>query len=284
MGIRTRTSSITFEVAPPPPSPAAAYVGPGDVVSGSIGWWGLRAYSSATIGTNAIRLRRDSDNAESNFVTLTDGSLDVASITAWAAGANLFVTTLYDQSGSGFDVSQSIAANQPPFNLNVLGSFPAIVPAAASSHYVWSTVLGPAQVQPWTNSVVANTANGAQSGIWSHGIGATILLGFDTGGADNVFMYAGLVSPATAVDGATHAIQAIFDGASSIITVDGVDTSSGDCGASTMPNTDRYYLFSLNGTAQFWSGNFFEIGTWPGGFSAGQRTSMDTNQHDYWGF
>src|SRR5215475_9326831 len=91
------------------------YVGPGDIVSGARAWWGLRAFSNATAGTNAIRLRRSSDSAELDFATLTNGSLDEAGITTWAGGASLFLIKLFDQTGNGQDVTQATTTRQPPF-------------------------------------------------------------------------------------------------------------------------------------------------------------------------
>ena len=59
---------------------------------------------------NVVRVRRSSDNAERNFTAngVTDGEL----ISFCGAGDG-FVTTLYDQSGSGNDATQTTAASQP---------------------------------------------------------------------------------------------------------------------------------------------------------------------------
>ena len=97
----------------PTPTP---YVGPGDIVSGAIGWWGLRAYTSASIGTNAIRLRRDGGSpGEQDFATVTGGGLDLTSITAFKGADNLFLVKLYDQVGTNH-LTQATAASQPPFS------------------------------------------------------------------------------------------------------------------------------------------------------------------------
>lgn len=63
--------------AGPPPG----YNGPGDVVSGSNAWYGLRAYNAAyaTGSNNAAQLRRASDNTTSNIVILSSGDFDTAS-------------------------------------------------------------------------------------------------------------------------------------------------------------------------------------------------------------
>src|SRR4051812_39897639 len=96
----------------------ATYTGPGDIASGAAAWWGLRAYSTASIGSNAIRLREDGGNTEQDFTTIAGGGLNLAAISAFKGGANLFVTKLYDQTGNGRDQIQATAGEQPPFTLN----------------------------------------------------------------------------------------------------------------------------------------------------------------------
>src|SRR5262245_43487648 len=118
---------------------AITYTGPGDIVSSARGWWGLRAYSNAVIGSNVVRLRRSSDSAEQNFTTLSTGALDEASITSFAGGSNLFVVTLFDQSGNAKDCTQSSASAQPPFIRNAIGSKSAIEPVGASVTRLEST-------------------------------------------------------------------------------------------------------------------------------------------------
>ena len=60
--------------------------------------------------TNVVRVRRSSDNAESDFTAdeITDGTL-----TTWTGANNGFVTTIYDQSGNGNNFTQGTASNQP---------------------------------------------------------------------------------------------------------------------------------------------------------------------------
>lgn len=79
------------------PSAAAAY--------------SLRKLRSAYTGS-AIRVRRSSDNTEQN-IGFVNNELDTSSLTSFCSGTNGFVTTWYDQSGNGYDATQSTAANQP---------------------------------------------------------------------------------------------------------------------------------------------------------------------------
>ena len=102
-------------------SVAAAYTGPGDVVSGALGWWGLRAYNMAyaTGSNNAANIRRASDNSTTNIVILSSGAFDIAT-------ANTFAGTDATCSGSTSGSSKTIAftgcSSTPTANDTVSGS------------------------------------------------------------------------------------------------------------------------------------------------------------------
>lgn len=79
------------------PSAAAAY--------------SVRLLRSAYSGS-AIRVRRSSDNAESD-IGFSGGNLDTSALTSFCSGTNGFVTTWYDQSGNANNATRTTAANQP---------------------------------------------------------------------------------------------------------------------------------------------------------------------------
>jgi hypothetical protein len=79
------------------PSAAAAY--------------SVRKLRSAYSGS-AIRVRRASDNTEQD-IGFSSGNLDTTALTTFCSGTDGFVTTWYDQSGNGYDATQSTAASQP---------------------------------------------------------------------------------------------------------------------------------------------------------------------------
>jgi len=74
--------------------------------------YGMRRLRSAYSG-NLLRLRRSSDNAESDFGYVANGDLDTASIAIWLGVSNGFVTTWYDQSGNARNLVQTTTDNQP---------------------------------------------------------------------------------------------------------------------------------------------------------------------------
>ena len=73
--------------------------------------YSVRKLRTAYTG-NCIRVRRSSDNAEQN-IGFVNNELDTTSLLSFVGAGNGFVTTWYDQSGNGFDVTQTTAANQP---------------------------------------------------------------------------------------------------------------------------------------------------------------------------
>lgn len=79
----------------------------------------------------AIRVRRSSDNVESDFGFLTDGTLDTASLLSFVAGGNGFVSIWYDQSGNNRNLTQTITGSQPLIvsagSLIVINGTPAIL-------------------------------------------------------------------------------------------------------------------------------------------------------------
>ena len=73
--------------------------------------YSLRLLRSAYTG-DAIRVRRASDNTEQD-IGFVNGELDTSTLETFCSGTNGFVKTWYDQSGNGYDATQTTAANQP---------------------------------------------------------------------------------------------------------------------------------------------------------------------------
>ena len=79
---------------------------------GAAGAWSLRKLDNNYVGS-AIRVRRSSDNTELNIGFDGNGDLDTSTLTTFVGANSAFVTTWYDQSGLGRNLSQATAANQP---------------------------------------------------------------------------------------------------------------------------------------------------------------------------
>lgn len=82
-----------------------------DAYPGAAAAYSVRKLRNAYTGS-AIRVRRSSDNAESD-IGFSSGNLDTSALTTFCGAGDGFVTTWYDQSGNGYNATQSTAANQP---------------------------------------------------------------------------------------------------------------------------------------------------------------------------
>ena len=82
-----------------------------DTYTGAAAAYSLRLLSSTYTG-DAIEVRRASDNTTQD-IGFVNNELDVTSLESFCSGTNGFVTTWYDQSGNGYDATQTTAGSQP---------------------------------------------------------------------------------------------------------------------------------------------------------------------------
>ena len=87
------------------------YTGLLDTYSGAAAAYSLRLLDTSYTGS-AIKVRRSSDNAEQD-IAFVNNELDTASLETFAGAGDAFVTTWYDQSGSGNNATQTNASAQP---------------------------------------------------------------------------------------------------------------------------------------------------------------------------
>jgi hypothetical protein len=83
-----------------------------DTYSGAAAAYSLRKLRTAYTG-NAITVRRSSDNTSQQIGFDANGNLDTTALTTFVGAGNGFVSTWFDQSGNGRDLTQATAANQP---------------------------------------------------------------------------------------------------------------------------------------------------------------------------
>lgn len=265
----------------------STYLGPGDVVSGAVSWYGLRAYSRATIGSNAIRLRRTSDNSEQDFATTgnSNGGVSIAAINTFAGGStNLYVVTLYDQISSN-NVTQSVSSNQLLFySTGFSATLPAILGTSNAEWITRANSIG--QSQPLTiSSVEKRTGNfTTQSDVLSwNGIETTFAGTSNTVGMARA---GGATVTAAASDTSWHAVNSIFStAADGGIDVDGTRTTGSVVSTAGIVSGGDLIIAAGDTVGNNpLVGYFSEVGMWPTGFSTSQGSSMSANQHNYWGF
>jgi hypothetical protein len=257
----------------------AAYVGPGDLVSGATAWYGLRAYSAAVAATGtqkAINIRRASDNATTDILILPNGNLDVVTAAAFLASTTGFLTTLYDQTGNGLNAVQATPSSQPQLILSGMGPLP-VMKMAPSVMLCATNPLAAASVFS-ISAVAIRTANvTGYSGIMGGGSSGA----YFTNAVNTAMTYqSAFIATAPATHSVWHATQFIFTGgANSLVAVDGVDGTPANAGSGNMGRGIQ--VGESNGNAM--TCNVAEAGLWSGNFTAAQRTPMQANQKAYWG-
>jgi hypothetical protein len=196
----------------------------------------------------------------------------------------LYITEWYDQSGAkscasstACNLLQSTAAQQPQLFPNCGNSLPCIY--GNGSYLLLTNNNLNSTAQPFTESSVAeqtgSSANTDISTDVSH-----VSLGFTGSSSNQIFIYAGVAgSKATQTSGALHAIQVIFNGASTVMNVDNTTTT-------VSPGTNAIGSAALKlfgGSDGDMIGYQMEFGIWPSGFSSTQQTNICHNQRIYWG-
>ncbi len=197
------------------------------------------------------------------------------------------VKTLYDQSGalncggSACDLSQGTIALRPTLTLSCLGSLPCMTSAGSAR---LGTSSNSAVAQPFTiTSGVKRTAGTTYSVVLTRADGNAGL--FMGNIANRAELYAGSDALFVQSDNSWHAIQGIFNGASSSGTTDGSTTGSLNPGTSGLTTGPQPLMGIFNdGANDHLTGTIVEVGLWGSSFSGGQLTSMDTNIRAYWGF
>ena len=82
------------------------------VSSASLGTYSLRRIFGSYTGAQ-VKIRRSTDNVETDIYFDKYGSMINFNLTTWLNGATAYVTTWYDQSGNGNDITQTDTASQP---------------------------------------------------------------------------------------------------------------------------------------------------------------------------
>lgn len=205
------------------------------------------------------------------------GTIGVAASLTFTYG--LFTTDAYDQSGNTNDAVQATAANQPELIPQCLNSLPCILTSGGAVALNLQTSANVSLgSNPLTMSVVSERRSvGSNSTIFGNSNGPFVIYA----GSANVFgMFAGSVVTVAATDNVFHAAQATFNGAASVFYLDGSANTLSP--GTTTANTHLY--IGTDGFNNFCICIFLESGGWTGAFSSGNRSTMNSNQHSYWGF
>lgn len=114
----TLTAAGVGAFVPVPKAPAMDFL-PGAAVA-----YGFRRLRTGYTTNKAVRIRRSSDNTESDIGFDANGDFDTSAFNTFIGAGDGFVKTWYDQSGNGLNATQATNANQPKVVLAAIGGKP----------------------------------------------------------------------------------------------------------------------------------------------------------------
>lgn len=265
-------------------SAPASYTGPGDVDGNWTIWVGLRAYSSATRGNNAIQACDVGDAHCVNIPTdATTGAL-VGSTVVGSGACNTStnvctVKTMYDQSGNAHNCTQATEASRPKFEPTSGPGGKPRINFGVSANWTLSCASLPTTAVPWTfvaawATVTTPAGNGR---VWV----AADPTGIIYNPSNQFAMYGGSLAASTftASTSTYYAVAASNDatGAAATLDVSGhIDTGLAPSNGSTgTPGA----IMGLAAPVDGWGLEFGINST----FMTSTRVTLISNIQTYWG-
>jgi hypothetical protein len=279
------------------PAAVVGYTGPGDAISsGWIFWGGLRAFSAATRGTKAVNACNSTGGTDVGCGDLstdaTTGKLVAGTIGGITCpGANCTVKVIYDQSGASkcsgpCDAIQPTIGGRPSLDANCLNTtLPCMSTVAANTPFMNTPGIAVTSSLPLTYVVVSKITITTEGGLFgTYGAGPEIVNNNAAANQANIYNSGpGSVDLGSVANSAWHAIQGVFNGASSFVCADGTCSSNGNAGSSVWTSGNALILFSGNFSDR-WTGSAVEFGVNTAAFtSGGTTTTYCHNDSAYWG-
>ncbi len=260
------------------------YTGPGDVItSNPAAFWALRAYTSATRG-NPLAYVCDAGDAHciEMLSDLITGAAVIPTSNPDCTSSGCTAKILHDLTGLTLcggpcDLTQSTEADRYTLTVNALNGHPVLTSSSATTFMV-SPVLGSTVTQPYSATVVTERTGGFTSfNVVARSITGSPDLGFSNS-TNTFYIFAGGTVSATAADSTFHAVQALYNGASSSLVIDGSATS-GNVSTDSLSSGNAFYL---GNTSVALVGATAEVGWWSADKSA-NFAGLKANQSSYYG-
>lgn len=257
---------------------AATFQGLGDV---SATWkaWGstARAYTAAyAAGGGAMFDVVDSGGANlATINSLTTGFVDLTTLNAWiVAHGTASVKKLYDQTGNGNHWTNATVSQMPTITQSALAGLPGMTCVSANATNLACASF--TQAQPFSIAAVYKRtgSTSTQLGILSEN--STTLGLYTANAANNAQFSAGTpVNFAGVNDNSFHAVQAVFNNASSVLAADGADTGTVTTGTNAFSSTT---LRIARGSTSL-DGIIMEVGIRAGAWNSTEYGNINSNAH-----
>lgn len=253
---------------------------PLDTFTAPSGAYSFRKLKSTYSGP-AVRIRRASDNAETDidflgFTSFTGAPWDSAAATAHCAATTCFGRTWYDQSGAARDLAQATAASQMQLIFDCGAGLPCFRTTTNTITFVGPSFTPATGVM--SLSAVGRRAAGVSGCtlIRLNGVNARIA-GF--GGANQWTLVGGGGGSmlATATDNVWHASAGVVNGASSVLNIDDTEftgTTAGNTTAGTIAIVGAAATTCDVSEAIAWDATLM---------SPAERAALVANQRSFWG-
>jgi len=234
---------------------------------------------------NLVRLRRASDNAESNFTYTATGELDLAAIATWAGGAS-YVVTVYDQKGAD-NVTQATAANQPLFTASAQNGHAGMTFDGTNDFLQGAFTNGGALSQPYSVFALAKLdATQVNDDVYRLLVDGDdssnrMIIGQDAADTPDAWrIYAGSALSSGTSNSNVLIWSVVFNGVSSQFWNNAVSQASGDAGAQ---NADGLTVGSRYLNAQEpWKGIIGTLAIADPAFNDTDRQAVQVILNTYW--
>lgn len=266
------------------------YVGPGDTLTMSH-YWGMTAVTQAYAAALGAwgTIERTSDSTTQNINFTPSGNIDVTTAAVFCNATTCKVSALFDEVNPGTaacKMTQTTTGEQPVLVFNFYGTQAAMQFVAANTDFMVTNLtacVGVTQPVSFETVAQATTLPGVRSYFLTGGGASPIYTGMQTSGSTG-FLFAGsLTSGGTVTTGTKQAFNYVANGASSVISIDNVNTTVSP-GTNALISSQNVWMGGLSNTLNL-DGYILEIGIGGAGvaWSAGNLTSMCHNQHVRWG-
>ena len=229
--------------------PAAAYTGPGEITGWdtAYGYWGLRGYTFAKVGTNCIDVCSNQFDTPVSPVTMkigADGYLDLSNLPAYSP---IYISKIYDQVGTQHLSAVFGQTNRPTLVLNKVGGKPAMF--HASNDALLSSAVAVALAQPATAAAVVIITSPGTGNVMTGGASSFSAMFFGSSGA-LVYQNFGVYSqdyPSAGLNVVGSYIT-VADAAASSMSVNGTITvAAGNVGTNGIGTTNRLTMGGTDG-------------------------------------
>ena len=253
-----------------------------DTYSGAAAAYSVRLLDKDYSG-NCMRIRRDSDDSETDIGFDGSGDLDTSAISSHGGSSSCFVVTWYDQSGNGNNATQSTSGSQPQiYNGSAVITYngkPSLEFDGSNDRLRTSQLSTVAQ--PTTRIGVSRFDNvGTISGYLQDGHTLRQVVGCDAHVAADWRLFSGTVNDyteAAAID-TQYLTFAIFDGASSNLSVN--SSNLGNKSVGTQGFDGVTIGASAGSSTVYFDGGIQEIIVYPDSQSS-NRSGIETDINGY---